>query len=215
MGFGAVAHETRPSMLVGTVGAVAGGDFCVAISEAEAQAAESAELDFWGARLVVLTEETVAQAKERGAAFVAFTIEDARADGLLDDEIDYVVRLPYSRIEESDARALGSLRPAVVAASINFPLSVSGVLEIRRLAALTMAPIGVMCPANVSVGEIHAMRDSGVAALVLIDGASDEDVARVKQAIIDLPERSTRRDEDPQPLIPTMSGGIPGGSQDD
>ncbi len=203
MGFGAAVEQQHPSMLVGAIGFVEGADFCVALSDSDAKAIEAAGVDIWGARLVVLTRDSVANAKESGASFVSFVLDDARADAMLDEDVDYVIRLLDRRVDESEARALGSLRPTAISPELEFPLTLSSALELRRLVLLASSPLGVTCPPDVSVGDLEAMRDSGVAAILLAEGASASDVADVKQRVLDLPERKPRRDDDAQPLIPT------------
>ena len=214
LGFGAAAEERQPSMLVGTIGVVEGADFCLALSEEDISAAESAEIDVWGTRVAELTPDNVAACKERGASFVSFEIDRARADGLLDEDMDYVVRLADLRLDEADARALGSLRPAELAVEVEFPVSLAAVLDLRRLAMLVSAPMGVKCPTDVSSGDIEALRDCGVAVVVLGPDASADDVASVKQRIAELPESRSRRDEDAQPLIPTMRPGADDGAEE-
>lgn len=215
LGFGAAADEPRATMLVGAIGVVEGADFCLALSEDDISAAESADVDLWGTRLEALTPEHVAGAKERGAAFVSFELDGARADGLLDEDMDYVVRLGDLRIEEADARALGSLRPAEIAVEVEFPVGLGTILNLRRLAMLISAPMGVKCPSDISAGDIEALRDSGVAVLVLGPDVSADDLAAVRQRVADLPERKPKRDDGAQPLIPTVRSGTDGGSDED
>ena len=212
LGFGAAAEERQPSMLVGTVGVVDGADFCLAFSESDEADMQSAGVELWGARLEELTTENVAGAKERGAAFVSFVLEGARADAMLDEDMDYVVRLADPKIDEADARALGSMRPAEIAVPLQFPLSLLSVLDVRRLALFASVPMGTVCPTDISAGDIEALRDSGFALLALAPGASAEDVAAIKQRILDLPERKSKRDEDAQPLIPTVRAGSEDGA---
>ena len=214
LGFGAAAEEKQASMLVGTIGVVEGADFCLALSEEDIAAAESADVTVWGTRLDALTAESVASAKERGAAFVSFEIDSARADGLLDEDMDYVVRLAVPRIDEADARALGSLRPAEIAVEVEFPVGLSAILDLRRLALFAAAPLGVKCPTDISSGDIEALRDSGVAILLLGPQASSDDVGAVKQRIVELPERKSKRDDDAQPLIPTVQAGGDNGTEE-
>ncbi len=214
LGFGAAAEEKQPSMLVGTIGVVDGADFCLALSEEDISAAESADVAVWGTRLDELTAESVAGAKERGASFVSFEIESARADGLLDEDMDYVVRLAESRIDEADARALGSLRPAELAVEVEFPVSLGAILELRRLAMIASVPLGVKCPTDISSGDVEALRDSGVAVILLGPNVSSDDVTSVKQRIVDLPERKSKRDDEAQPLIPTMRPGGENGTEE-
>jgi len=215
LGFGAAADEPQATMLVGAIGVVEGADFCLASSEDDIAAVESANVDLWGTRLDALTAESVAQAKERGAAFVSFELDGARADGLLDEDIDYVVRLDDLRLDEADARALGSLRPAEIAVEVEFPVGLGDILNLRRLAMFASAPMGVKCPSDISAGDIEALRDSGVAVLVLGPGATAEEIAAVRQRVADLPERKPKRDDGAQPLIPTMRSGTDSGTDED
>lgn len=215
LGFGAASEERQPTMLVGTIGVVEGADFCLALNDDDRAAAASSDVAVWGTRLDALTTDHVGAAKESGAAFVSFDLDGARADAMLDEDVDYVVRLGDLRLDEADARALGSLRPAELAVEVEFPVGLGAILELRRLALLTSAPIGVKCPTDISAGDIESLRDSGVAVFVLDRGVSADDVAAVKQRIADLPERKPKRNEDAQPLIPTMRQGGDEGVGDD
>ena len=204
MGFGAVVEEQRASVLVGAFGHVEGADFCVALRADDAASLEAAGAELWGERVIALTRERIDEARARGAAFVAFELDGARADAMLDEELDYVVRLRDRRIDEGEARALGGMRPAVIAAEVEFPLSLTSALELRRLAMFSAAPLGIISPSDVSAGDIDALREAGVAALLLVEGASADDVAAVRERVLALPERKPRRDEEAQPLLPTM-----------
>ena len=215
LGFGASVEQRQPSMLVGAVGPVDGADFCLATDEESMSQIASSEVALWGVRVDPLTADGVARVKEQGASFVAFTIDEARADALLDEDLDYVVRLTGLRIEEADARALASLRPAEVAAPVEFPVSVETILHLRRLALLIAAPIGVRCPSDVSDGDLQALRDSGVAVVALGPEATADEISLLKGRIADLPERNTRGDSDKQPLIPTLRAGGDAASDDD
>ena len=213
LGFGAPTQERPPEMLLGTVGLVDGADFCLALTELEAAAAAESDTALWGARLVVLTPESAASAKAAGASFVSFVLDDARADAMLDEEIDYIIRLLNVDVDESGARALGSLRPAMIGVeALELPLSASDIIQLRRLAMFAAAPISVTTTAEISAGDIQALRDSGVSALLLSEGATAEEVAAVKQRIAELPERKSKRDDEARPLIPTIS---PSASDDD
>ena len=90
LGFGASVEQRQPSMLVGAVGAVDCADFCLATDDESMSQIASSEAALWGARVEPLTADGVARAKEQGASFVAFTIDEARADALLDEDLDYV-----------------------------------------------------------------------------------------------------------------------------
>ncbi|MCY3733490.1 MAG: hypothetical protein OXG42_04355 [Chloroflexi bacterium] len=215
LGFGAASEERQPTMLVGAIGVVEGADFCLALNDDDRAVAASSDVAVWGTRLDALTAENVGAAKESGAAFVSFDLDGARADAMLDEDVDYVIRLGDLRIDDADARALGSLRPAELAVEVEFPVGLGAILELRRLALLTSAPLGVKCPTDISAGDIEALRDSGVAVFVLDRDVSSDDIAAVKQRIADLPERKPKRDEDTRPLIQTMRPDGDGGVEDD
>ena len=205
MGFGAATVERQPEMLVGTFGVVDGADLCIASGADDFPAEQAAELELWGAQVDQLTAESVTELKDRGAAFAAFELDGARADALLEEDMDFVLRLHDSDIDESHARALASLRPAAVGLTADFPLSLTAALSLRRVSALVGAPLGMHCPSDVSAADLEVLRDCGVAVVVLGSGVSAEGVAAVKQRVADLPERKQRRDDDAHPLIPTSS----------
>lgn len=205
LGFGAAAEEQGPSILVGSLGAVEGADFFV-LHEGEEASVEIEEGQLWGMRIAAATLDRVQAAREAGAAFVTVWLEYSRAEALLDDQMDYVIRIPQTRLEDSDARALAGLRPTVVGPNVEFPLRMRGLLELRRMAQLTGAALGIMVPADVSAQDLELLRDTGVVSVVL-EQADAEAIAAVKQRVADLPEHKERRGEDLQPLLPTQPVG--------
>ena len=66
---------------------------------------------------------------------------------------------------------------------LSFLSALNAVLDLRRLALFASAPLGVKCPSDISSGDIEALRDSGVAVLLLGPGVSSEDVALVRERI--------------------------------
>ncbi len=205
LGFGAAADEKEPSILVGSVGAVEGADFFV-LFEGEEAAVETKEEQLWGMRIAAATLDRVTEAREAGAAFVTIWLEHSRAEALLDEQMDYVIRVPQTRLEDSDARALAGLRPTVVSPNVEFPLRMRGLLELRRLGQLTGAALGITVPADISERDLELLRNTGVVAVV-IEQADAEEIAAVKERVAGLPELKVRRDEDIQPLLPTPSAG--------
>lgn len=203
LGFGAAAEQPQPSMLVGAVGAVPGADIALAISESAIDEVAASDVELWGVRLASLTVDRVQRAKDAGAAYVAFDVDSGMADAALDEDIDYVVRLSDTRIDEPDARALATLRPTVIAPQVSFPLSLRSALDLRRLSLLTSSPLGAICPSDISAGDLQALRDAGVAAILIEAGATAEDVSSVRQLVAGLPEHKSKRDDDAQPMLPT------------
>lgn len=205
MGFGAGAAEQGPSILVGSLGVVEGADFFVLL-EGDETSVEIEEGQLWGMRVAAATLDRVAAAREAGAAFATIWLEYSRAEALLDDQMDYVIRVPHTRLEDSDARALAGLRPTLVSPDVEFPLRMRGLLELRRMGLLTGAGLGIIVPPDISAQDLELLRDSGVVA-ILIEHASVEEIAAVKARVAGLPEHKTPRDEDLQPLLPTPRSG--------
>lgn len=205
LGFGAAPGEQGPSILVGSLGAVEGADFFV-LHEGDEDSVEVEEGQLWGMRIAAATLDRVTAAREAGAAFAAIWLEYSRAEALLDDQMDYVIRVPHTRLEDSDARALAGLRPTLVSPNVEFPLRMRGLLELRRMGLLTGSALGATVPPDISAQDLELLRDSGVVS-VLIEQANAEEIAAVKARVAGLPEHKTPRDEDLQPILPTSRPG--------
>lgn len=205
LGFGAAPSEQGPSILVGSLGAVEGADFFVLL-EGDENSTEIEAGQLWGMRVAAATLDRVTAAREAGAAFATIWLEYSRAEALLDEQMDYVIRVPHTRLEDSDARALAGLRPTLVSPNVEFPLRMRGLLELRRMWLLTGAGLGIIVPPDISAQDLELLRDAGVVSIV-IEHASAEEVAAVKARVAGLPEHKTPRDEDLQPLLPTARSG--------
>ena len=206
IGFSTAAADKTPSMLIGVrdgaIGA-AGADFWSVEAGVEPPS-DDADVRFWGVRLPAADAVSAAAAAENGAAYVAFSVAEAQADALLNTDIEYIVVLGDADLDEQRLRALASLRPtAALAPAAAFPLSVAALVELRRVAMLIGAPLGIAAPADIAASDLELLRDSGVVGLLLSEADADQ-IAALRQRIIDLPERKPRRDsDDVQPLLPT------------
>lgn len=205
LGFGAATEGQGPSILVGSLGAVEGADFFVLL-EGDETSVEIEPGQLWGMRVAAATLDRVIAAREAGAAFATIWLEYSRAEALLDEQMDYVIRVPQTRLEDSDARALAGLRPTLVSPNVEFPLRMRGLLELRRIGILTGSAMGITVPPDISAQDLELLRDSGVVT-ILLEHASAEEIAAVKERVADLPEHKTQRDEDLQPLLPTPRSG--------
>ncbi len=215
LGFGAVAAPKRRDprgLLIAAVGADAAGADVVIVAadlmEASAvqRSVEAAGDALLGLEPTSLTAERVTAAEEGGASFVIYRPEAATADALLSEKLEYVLRLPPEPLEESDLRAIGSLRPTlVIAAAVSDPLPVVNLLQLRKLVLNLGAPLAVLVTADASSGLLQALRDSGVTVL-LLDAPTAEQVETLRERIGALPQRSRRRGEDTTPVIPSWGG---------
>ena len=213
MGFGP-ARETKSAggVLIAALGdALNGADILIVPADCAADLASLAQ-NAGGATVGVepaeLTPNGVAAVAEAGAQFVVWQPDSARADALLNPRLDYVLRLATDALpDESTLRALSSLRPTlVIAAAATDPYSVTALLALRRSAMLVGAPVAVPVTAEVSAGLLQALRDSGVAVVLLAQPTAAEiDALRARFAA--LPERPRRRTGDEEAMVPSVQPG--------
>lgn len=191
LGFRTSNEPPPPSILIATRGPVEGNDVCV-FSEPPAEKVTAAR-PLCGLEVEQLTAEAAEAAKSAGLAFVSFRPEQARGDALANAEIDLVLRLSEEHMEPEEARMLAALRPVlVVFPQPELPLSLSGLLRIRRSAAILDAPFAVSVPLDIAVGDLQALRDAGLAVVVL-DPAKPGDIVALRERIAALPAPAPRR----------------------
>ncbi len=164
-----------------------------------------------GVELSPLTAEAAEAAEGAGAAFVVYDPDDADAEALLRVDLDYVLHLPARSIEDSELRAVASLRPAlVIAPAVSAPMPVAGLIALRRIGLGVGAPLAVPVPATAATRLLEVLRDSGVVVLLLESPSADE-VATLRARIAELPVRPRRHDDD----SPVVTGVRPEGGDDD
>jgi hypothetical protein len=155
-----------------------------------------------------LTPDGIQTAEQAGVDFVVFRPETATADALLSTKLEYVLRIDEDAATtsgEGDLRALASLRPSlVIAPPVSDPLPVTGLLRLRKLGMFIGAPLAVAVEPTASAGLLEALRDSGVA-ILLVDDPADGAVTTLQATIQSLPERSRRRDDDRDVLVPGIT----------
>lgn len=192
LGFQAAKEPPPPSILVAARGSVKGCDIRL-FSEPPAKPI-SADRPLCGLEVDGLTAEAAQAAQEAGLAFVLFRPSDARADALVDAELDVALNLDDQLPERDDARLLAALRPIlVVLPAPALPLSLPDLLNLRQTAALLDAPFALQLPADVSDGDLRALRDAGLA-VALLDPARPKAVAALRERIAALPEPRRRRE---------------------
>ena len=179
----------EPDVLVGTIGFVPGADHCIAFNETDVAEIEQGDVPVWGIRFTVLTEERIAMARSRGASYASCTIDEVQAGVALDPDLDLVVRLLDTDMDEATLRALARFSPAAISPAPQFPLSLRDAVNMHRLGMLTGVPLAVLCPIDVSTTDLKILRDAGLGCMLLDRGATPADVASVKQRIAALPAR--------------------------
>jgi hypothetical protein len=210
LGFG-VTEEQRAShgLLVAAAGvAVEGVDLAILkgcpdhpANAAAVTAARAAGAAIVGIETSPLGRAEAEAAQAAGAAFVVYDPDTALADALLVEKLDYVLRLPDREIEDSELRAVGTLRPAlVIVPAVSDPLPVRALIELRRLGLSVGAPIAVQVPVDASRDLLEVLRECGVVVLVVAD-ADAEAVAGLLARIDDLPLTPRRRDDEMGPIV--------------
>lgn len=191
LGFRTSSEPPPPSILIATRGPVKGHDICIFNKPPKQRI--TVDRPLCGLEVDDLDAETVQAAQEVGLAFIAFRPERARADAFANAEIDFVLRLDGRLPERDEVRMMAALRPILVTLpEPELPLSLMDVLRARRVAVMLDAPFAVQVPADISSGDLQVLRDSGLAAVIL-DPATPEEVADLRERIIALPEPNRRR----------------------
>ena len=195
LGFG-VSGETQGSsrglMIAARAGDPTGADLAIVDDAAGVDAGEA----LLGVAASPLTTAAAQAAEEAGAAFVVYDPDHAQAEALLREKLDYVLQLPDRSVEDSELRAVGSLRPAlVIGAAAAEPMPVAGLIELRRVALTVGAPLAVSVPAAAGAGLLEILRDSGVVVL-LLDAPSAAEIASLRERIAALPIAPRRRDDE-------------------
>lgn len=183
-------QERQSEVLVGTIGLVAGADHCIAFNETDLAEIEQGDVPIRGIRFTVLTADRLRMARSRGASYASCTLDEVQANVALEPELDIVVRLLDTDMDETTLQALARFAPAAISPTPQFPLSLRDAVNLHRLGAVTGIPLAILCPIDVSAGDLEIMRDAGLGCMLLSRGATPDDVAAVKQRIIDLPPRT-------------------------
>ena len=200
LGFRAAKEPSPPSILIATRGPVEGHDICIFSKPPRYRI--TVDRPLCGLEVDSLTAELTQAAQEAGLAFVAFRPQRSRADAIANADIDFVLQLDDRLPEREDALALATLRPILaILPAPDLPLSLRDLLAARRLAVMLDAPIALQAPADISSGDLEVLRDSGLAVIIL-DPASPEDVASLRERIIALPEPRRRTSPELRASIP-------------
>ena len=200
LGFRAAKEPPPPSILIATRGPVEGHDICIFNKPPRYRI--TVDRPLCGLEVDSLTAELTQAAQEAGLAFVAFRPHRSRADAIANADIDFVLQLDDRLPEREDALALAMLRPILaILPAPDLPLSLRDLLAARRLAVMLDAPIALQAPADISSGDLEVLRDSGLAVIIL-DPATPEDVASLRERIVALPEPRRRTSPELRASIP-------------
>jgi hypothetical protein len=157
--------------------------------------------------------ENITSLKQAGADFVVLEADSGLAEALLEENVGFVLA---SRGEPEDTRLrlLGDLGlDAVIATVPDGTLTIERLLELRRVSALSRTPLLVEVPADAEASRLQALRESGVAG-VIVDGSSVGKLVKLLETIASLPARGRRREERGDAMLPAAAA-VGGHDHDD
>jgi hypothetical protein len=143
--------------------------------------------------------------KAAGFDFAVFDPDATPSTAVLEEEIGYVLRLPAD-IGDVELRAIESFQlDAIDVGALDGALTVRKQIDLRRIFALTRKPLMAAVPAEISVEQLQALRDTNVA---VVAATTADAVEKLRKTIDALPARTRRRDEDrPIPMVPRSAPG--------
>jgi hypothetical protein len=157
-----------------------------------------------GLRLEGAGRSDVAAAREAGADFVALD-EDSSGESVLEERIGLVLR-PGTDASDTELRSLAGLPlDALEIGAAAEPFSVRRLLELRRLALLSQTSLLVDVEPGIKASRLEALREAGVAGVVL-DGGSADKLEALRKVVLSLPARGRRREEHAEALLPSLAG---------
>ena len=166
-----------------------------------------------GVRLAKGERAAVNAQRQAGADFVVLDPQSALAEALLVEGIGLVLGLG-GETSDTVLRLLGDLPlDALLVPAPDEPLTVTRLLELRRLSTLSRTPLITDVPAPADTSHLHALREAGVAG-VIIEGRALDRLAALRLAIEAIPPRARRREERPEALLPTQAA-LPAEDEDD
>ena len=159
-----------------------------------------------GARPSHSDRKAVVAMRDAGADFVILEPESASAEATLEEKIGFVLD-HRGDADDTDLRLLGDLGlDAMIVASPPERLTLAELLKIRRIAALTRVPLLVAVKHDSESGYLHALRDSGVAG-VIVDSSAIGKLGDLRVRIESLPARGRRREERAEAVLPAATPG--------
>jgi hypothetical protein len=145
--------------------------------------------------------EQITSLREAGADFVVLDAESAMADALLEENIGFIL-LVRSDADDTRLRLLSDLNlDAILPPSPNGALTIERLLDLRRFSALGRTPLLVEVSGDADGSSVQALRESGVAGLIL-EASSLGKLEKLRAAIAALPPRGRMREERREVSIP-------------
>lgn len=148
-----------------------------------------------GVRPQKTDRENIASLRQAGADFIVLDADTGLAEALLEENIGFILLL-RGHADDTRLRLLGDLGlDALMVPAPDGNLTIERLLDLRQVSAYSRTPLLAEAPADVDSSRLQALRESGVAGVV-IDGSSLGKLSRLRETIAGLPQRGRRRREE-------------------
>ncbi|MCK9520189.1 MAG: hypothetical protein M0R74_14370 [Dehalococcoidia bacterium] len=221
-GFGQAAREQPAAMLLGAIvndaatakAAVEAGADVVLFQGKDAQTVAPAIRELNGEKLTAgawvetLDESGAASLRDAGCDFAISTLEATSSAAVDTDAMGQVI-VVSPEMDDTTLRALGPL--SLDALFVERPLTgmtLKDQLALVRLASFASTPLLVSVAAEASPAELRVLRDSGTALVVPPAGTAPDALAKLLQALKDVPApRRGRRESGEIAIVPSVPSG--------
>ena len=232
MGFGLKATDRRSANALAIAGAVAPSGLTKAkagIKTVDAvllnstdkdqktldKAASKLDGELWGVRGGAVNAEQARHLAESGCDFIVFDAEGTSAALLDIEDIGKVVTIG-DELDDDMARSIAGIPIDAVLytpSELDLPLTVGGLLALSRVRGLLDLPYIMAVSGAIEGDDISALRNLGIAGLVM-DLSAPDDIASTAKAISSLPRRKPRHTRS-SALVPHMAADDPQEYDDD
>lgn len=165
-----------------------------------------------GVRLGSAERDAVVAARGAGADFVLLD-EAASAEAVLEQGVGLVLSVGADA-GDTDLRVLAGLPlDALEVPAGEEPLTLRGMLEMRRLSLFSQTPLLVEVPPEIDASRLQALREGGAVGVIL-DGKHADRLGALREAVLSLPPRGRRREERAEALLPPLTP-VPAGEEEE
>ena len=179
------------------------------------KAAAKLDDEIWGVRGGTVSAEQARHLAETGCDFIVFDAEGSSAALLDIEDIGKVVTIG-DELDDDMARSIAGIPIDAVLytpGELDLPLTVGGLLTLSRVRGLLDLPYIMAVSGAVTGDDIAALRNVGIAGLVMDLSASD-DIASTAKAIKNLPRKKPRHNRS-SALVPHVAADGPQEYDDD
>ena len=169
----------------------------------------------WGVRASALTGDAVTGLREKGCDFLAFKPEGAQVGALSDEDAAYILCVSQD-MDEQALRAIEDLPvDAVLLAldSVGPPLTIQHLLAIGAVRGSFSKHFLLEAPADLTSGELEALKEMGVDGLVVdATAASAKEMRGLQDRLMSLSRRQRNRGRKAGAIQPRDSYAAPASS---